>query len=352
MAAPLSGTGLLTEVCNKMVSDNMLLAGAIRQLESRLPPGWAIEGLMGRGPTDAELRFTSSEGRSRNVPVVLRRRIDPRMASQIPSSLIVVAPYLSKSVREVLKARGASYADHTGNTRVVLGEPGLFVLTTGADSNPWPDKRKLSLRGIKAGRVVRALAETRPPVGVRALAEQADTDPGYVSRLLRMLDSEAIVERTARGRVDRVHWRRLLVQWSEDAPLEGRAETTTWLAPRGLKRVLDRLGSVDFPYLLTGSAAASRVAPVAPTRLLSVYVDDPSRAGQALGLRPADAGANVILLQPEDDAIYQRPSDVDGLRRASLPMIAADLLTGPGRSPAEAEALMDWMENNDEVWRG
>ena len=309
---------------------------------------------MGRGSVDAKLRFTSSEGRSRSMPVALKRRIDPRMASQVPfeSSLIVMAPYLSKSVREVLEARGASYADQTGNARVVIDEPGLFILTAGADSNPWPDKRKLSLRGIKAGRFVRALAVKRPPVGVRELAELADTDPGYVSRLLKMLDSEAIVERTSRGQIEQVDWRRLLVQWSEDAPLEARAEATTWLAPRGLKTVLERLGAADLRYLLTGSAAASRVAPVAPTRLLSVYVEDPRRAAEALGLRRTDAGANVILLQPEDDAIYERDTEVEGLRQASLPMIAADLLTGPGRSPAEAEALMDWMETNEEAWRG
>ncbi len=350
----MSGYGLLSEVCNPMVSDNKLLDGAKRQIESRLPPGWAIESFMGRGPVDAELRFTSSEGRSRSVPVVLKRRIDPRTASQVPSepSLIVVAPYLSRSVREVLQERGASYVDQTGNTRVVLDEPGLFILTTGADSNPWPDKRKLSLRGIKAGRVVRALAVKRPPVGVRELAELADTDPGYVSRLLKMLDSEAIIDRTSRGQVEQVDWRRLLVQWSEDAPLEARAEATTWLAPRGLKSVLDRLGSVEFPYLLTGSAAASCVAPIAPTRLLSVYVDDPSRAAESLGLRRAEAGANVVLLQPEDDAIYASGTEVEGLRQASMPMIAADLLTGPGRSPAEAEALMDWMETHEEAWRG
>jgi len=337
-----------------VTSDNELLDLATRQLASRLPPGWAIESSIGRGPADAELRFTSSEGRSRSVPVALERRIDPRTASQVPSesSLLVVAPYLSKSVREVLEARGASYADHTGNTRVVIDEPGLFILTTGADANPWPDKRKLSLRGIKAGRVVRALAVERPPLGVRELAELADTDPGYVSRLLKMLDSEAIVERTSRGQADQVDWRRLLVQWSEDAPLEARAEATTWLAPRGLKSVFERLEASDLRYLLTGSAAGSRVAPVAPTRLLSVYVDDPTRAAEALGLRRTDAGANVILLQPEDDAIYERGTEVRGLRQASLPMIVADLLTGPGRSPAEAEALMAWMESNEEAWRG
>jgi hypothetical protein len=30
----------------------------------------------------------------------------------------------------------------------------------------------------------------------------------------------------------------------------------------------------------------------------------------------------------------------------------ADLLSGAGRSPAEAEALMDWMAAHEGVWRG
>ncbi len=335
-------------------SDNKLLEGATRQLERRLPPGWTIESLMERGSVGAGLRFTSSEGRSRRVPVVLKRRIDPRIARQMPteSSVLVVAPYLTKSVREALEERGTSYADQTGNIRVVIPEPGLFIFTSGADSNPWPDKRKLSLRGVKAGRVVRALALKRPPVGVRELAETADTDPGYVSRLLRMLDGEAIVERTSRGQVEQVDWRRLLVQWSQDAPIETRAAATTWLAPRGLKGLLEHLRAADLRYLLTGSAAASRIAPIAPTRLLSLYVDDPGRAADTLGLQRTDAGANIILLQPEDDAIYKQGIEVDGLRNAALPLIAADLLTGPGRSPSEAEALMDWMETNEEAWRG
>lgn len=335
-------------------SDNKIFERATHQLESRLPPGWAIEPLHGRESVDAELRFTSREGRSRAVPVEIQRRITPRRARQLPlkPALIVIAPYLSKSVREVLAERSISYADQTGNMRIVLDEPGLFILATGADTNPCPEKRQLSLRGVKAGRVVQALAASRPPLGVRELAKRADTDPGYVSRLFKMLDREAIVERTSRGQVQEVDWRRLLARWAEDSPLSNRSRATTWLAPRGLKNVQKRLADADFPYLLTGSAAASRVAPVAPTRLLSVYVDEPARAADALGLRRTDSGANVILLQPDDGAIYDRATQVEGLQQARFPLLAADLLTGPGRSPAEAEALMDWMEDNEGVWRG
>lgn len=94
------------------------------------------------------------------------------------------------------------------------------------------------------------------------------------------------------------------------------------------------------------------VAPVAPTRLASVYVEDMEGAAEALGLRAAEAGANVVLLQPEDDSLFERADDRDGLRNARLPLVVADLLSGPGRSPAEAEALMDWMAAHEEVWRG
>jgi hypothetical protein len=187
---------------------------------------------------------------------------------------------------------------------------------------------------------------------VRELAAAADTDPGYVSRLLGMLDREAIVDRTARGRVERVDWRKLLLRWSEEAPLESRTTASTWLAARGLKSLWDALRGADFPYLVTGSAAAGVIAPVAPTRLASVYVEDPEGAARSLGLRAANSGANVVLLQAEDGSLFDRAEDRAGLRTAKLPVVVADLLSGPGRSPAEAEALMDWMAVHEEVWRG
>jgi hypothetical protein len=344
---------LLHNKGNMTVSDNMLIANATRVVQERLPPGWGVE-RVGASARVPGVRITSKEGRSGELPVVALSRPDPRVARQLPKErpLLVTAPYLSRNVRDVLESEGASYADQTGNVRLVLEEPGLYIVTSGADSNPWPDERRFTLRGTKAGRVVCALARATPPIGVRELAAAAGTDPGYVSRLLGMLDREAVVDRTARGRVERVDWRKLLLRWSEEAPLESRSRATTWLAPRGLKSLWDGLRGADFPYLVTGSAAAAGIAPVAPTRLASVYVEDPEQAAKALGLRAAEAGANVVLLQPEDDSLFERANDREGVRHARLPLVVADLLSGPGRSPAEAEALMDWMAAHEEAWRG
>ncbi len=338
---------------NMASADNHLIASASRVLQERLPPGWAIERVAASSHAP-RLRISSKDGVSRELPVSVLSRPDPRTARQIPKErpLLVTAPYLSRGVREAIEDEGASYVDQTGNVRVVLDEPGLFIVTSGAESNPWPEERRFTLRGTKAGRIVCALAHARPPIGVRELATAADTDPGYVSRLLGMLDREAIVDRTGRGRVERIDWRKLLLRWSEEAPLESRTTASTWLAARGLKSLWDSLRRADIPYLVTGSAVATGIAPVAPTRLASVYVEDPESAAKVLGLRAADAGANVVLLQPEDDLLFERADERDGLRTAKLPVVVADLLSGPGRSPAEAESLMDWMAANEEVWRG
>ncbi|RLB62650.1 MAG: hypothetical protein DRI90_08615 [Deltaproteobacteria bacterium] len=343
----------LPELCNMTILDNNLLAAATRLVQERLPPGWEVErvGVSSRAP---RLRITSKEGRSGEVTVVALKRPDPRSVKLLPParSLLVTAPYLSRSVRHVLEEAGASYLDQTGNVRLVLDEPGLFISTTGAAANPWPDKRRFTLRGVKAGRVVCALVRSAPPIGVRELGAAAGTDPGYVSRLLGMLDREALVDRTSRGRVARVDWRKVLERWAEEAPLESRCSASTWLAPRGLPSLWDSLRSADFRYRVTGSAAAARIAPVAPTRLASVYVEDAEHIAGVLELRATEAAANIILLEPVDAQHFEKGDVRDRLRCAPLPLVVADLLSGPGRSPAEAEAVMDWMADHLEVWRG
>jgi hypothetical protein len=93
-----------------------------------------------------------------------------------------------------------SYFDLTGNIRLEMPTPGLYIRTQGADVNPNREERpSRSLRGAKAGRVVRALVDSASAPGVRALAERASVDPGYVSRVLTLLDREALIHARAVG---------------------------------------------------------------------------------------------------------------------------------------------------------
>lgn len=331
-------------------TDNTIVSGAVELLADRLPPGWTVRAGVS---DDRHLEVSAASGECGRIAMRVAKRLDPRGVRELEGTEgVVLTPYASPAVRAALEARGLGYADLTGNARVVLTEPGLFIRTDGAASNPWPEKRTLSLRGTKAGRVVEALVSTPLPVGVRALAGLAGTDPGYVSRLLAKLDREALIDREGRGEVAWVDWQRLLARWAEDSPLASRSERSTWIAPRGLSSVRARLVDLALPYALTGSEVASGSAPIAPTRLLSIYVEHRTAVAEALGLVEADAGVNVVLLEPEDPAVLEGRVADGGVFRSTLPRVVADLLSGPGRSPAEGEALMAWMSENPDVWRG
>jgi hypothetical protein len=124
------------------------------------------------------------------------------------------------------------------------------------------------------------------------------------------------------------------------------------LEPRGLAALTHRLASLpDLDYVVTGSLAADRVAAYAPARLATLYVRDLPAAAEALELRRTDVGANVALATGAYDVVFDRSETIDGLRVAALSQVAVDLLTGPGRNPGEATALLDWMEADESRWR-
>ncbi|MBM3218092.1 MAG: hypothetical protein FJZ38_05305 [Candidatus Rokubacteria bacterium] len=231
--------------------------------------------------------------------------------------------------------------------------PGLFIATAGAAKRPLGvGKPSRSLRGAKAARIVRALCDSSRSWGVRELAQQTRTDPGYVSRIIDLLESEALIDRGARRQPIRaVNWEGLIRRWADDYSVFEANETSSYLAPRGLQAVADTLRQSKFGYAITGSYAASKRAPITVPRLLTMYADDPARLAETVGLREADQGINVLLLRPFDPVVYERTWESEGLRYAAAPQIAVDLSSGSGREPSEAEALLAWMKDNESAWR-
>ncbi len=201
--------------------------------------------------------------------------------------------------------------------------------------------------------MVRALVDIRPPVDVRQIAKIARTDPGNVSRLLDLLEREDVVRRSPKGKILEVVWEELLRVWTRDYSLTKSNHDFTYLDPRGLDHFVKRLESLprEMEYALTGSLAAGRWAPVAPARLAAVFVRDVPAFASALALVRAETGANVLLLQPKGDFVFERTVAEGRLVYVAPSQAAADLLTGPGRGPDEAEALLDWMRKNEHVWR-
>lgn len=346
---------------NTPFRDKSIAAAVVTAVQSRLPSGWTGKLLPPRSGT-AELRLSvrrTGDGAG-TFRMEARERLEPRdiaalAAERQPSQdapVLVAATYLSPRTQERLRSLGFAYADLAGNVRLELSNPGLFIETTGAQQNPEPVTReRSSLKGAKAGRLVRALCDGLPPIGLRELARQASVDPGYASRVVDLLDREALVTRTPRGPVTSVDWRALLQRWTQEYSPWSRGRSAMYLAPRGIPAVLDRLRATKARYAVTGSWVAAEVAPVAPPRLLTVYADQAFELERTLDLRPAEAGANVALLVPFDGVVFERTAERSGVVCVALSQVAADLLTSPGRAPNEAEALMQWMGAHEDAWR-
>jgi hypothetical protein len=358
---------MLPALGNMASRDNDLVRLGVAEISRRLPPGWRIDNLpqdRTGTPFGNQISIAGPDGRRSAVRLVVKRTLDPRQAMDLtrqpqlaPSRdaalTVVISPYLSPGVRDRLSLSGFAYVDLTGNSRLVLTDPGLYLKTSGADRNPDPSERPTrSLRGPKAGRIVRTLCDLSEPPGIRQIASRTNLDAGYVSRIVALLDRETLVERGPRGRISRVDWQRLLRRWAQEAPLENRGDTTSYLEPRGLSASLGRLRSSRLRYVITGSLAASRLAPIAPPRLAILYVESIDRAAQELSLRPAETGGNVLLLLPNDEWAFEGAKEEEGLLYAAPSQVAADLLTSPGRGPAEGEELIRWMAENQEKWRG
>ena len=335
---------------------------AAKAVGQRLPLGWSA-GLRSSRAGGLALEILASDGRDAQLALRSYRRLSPRDVANVvrpsidsPEHLLVVAPFLGPRSRELLTDAGVSYVDATGNLRVTISDPAVFLEGRGDDRDPNRQPRALrSLKGAATGRVVRALCDFFPPYGVRTLAEISSTPLGTVSRVVSLLEEEALLTRDGSKQVDAVDWPALIRRWARDYGVRTSNRLLSYLEPRGLSALPPKLSTLE-RYCVTGSMASAHLA---PTRLATIYVDDADAAGNTLGLVPTEAGANVWLLEPYDEVVFDRtqaPPFGAGAPQtlvvaAAPSQVAADLLTSPGRGPREAEALIERMRENEKAWR-
>jgi hypothetical protein len=335
--------------------------GTARVLECvrrRLPPGWSATDRAGH--RERAVTFRGPDRRQTSFAIVARKAMMPRdvrvLASEGREATLVVAPYLGERTRELLAEAGISFADATGNLRIVASSPAIFLEGVGAEHDPERQVRPLhSLRGAAAGRVVRALCEFAPPFGVRTLAEISATPLGTVSRVVSLLETEALLARDEKKQVISVDWAALLKRWASDYGVGTSNVMRAHLEPRGLGALWPKLAKLP-RYAATSSVAGTGIA---PARLAMIYVDDAEAAAETLELVETEAGANVWLLQPFDDVVFERSRErilTAGDSQAMITIVSpaqavVDLMSSPGRGPQEAAALLDTMKTTVAEWQ-
>lgn len=309
------------------------------------------------------------EARSDLQPAAVRQLVPRlelmrRLIDEGDAVVLVISPWLSPRTRQVLDEHGFSYLDLTGNVSVRLKRPRVIVRTEGAQQGPAPEQRAgRSLAGDKAGTLVRALIDVRPPYRAADLADATGLGRPYVSRLLETMDRQALIKRDAKV-ITGVAWRALLEARSRTGSLLRTAHVVPMVCPQGPDRVLSQLanslGDVEAiagRVAVTGPQVAYR-APLVIGGQLMIYIE---RDGDVvveglqkpLWLAPPvrSIPPNVLLLVKPNPVVYVRREIVGDVPVPSISQLTIDCLTGNGRMPQQGEALLDWMSSHEAEWR-
>ena len=295
------------------------------------------------------------------VPVDARERLVPRMRlmGQLmgESTVLVISQWLSPRTREVLTGYGFSYLDLTGNVSFRLRRPAVLLQALGADRDPYtPSRRQRSLSGARAGRLVRLMVDVAPPYRANELAMASAVSEGWVSRVLDAMQSQALIRRDGRQIVD-VDWQGLLRERAKSVQLLKTNTVTSFVAAGGLDAVLGQLSNPEVrdAVAITGSIAAQAIVPRAVGGQLMAYVRGEARVtdrlARSLRLLPAEHNGNVLLLHPPNDVVFERSRLVGGAAHVAISQVALDCLSGNGRMPAEGEAVIEYMAEDETRWR-
>ncbi|MGW6410477.1 helix-turn-helix domain-containing protein [Streptomyces vinaceus] len=358
-----------------LIRESNLLDQGIHALSGLLGPEWQVTQRPNKSKVfDAALEV-KAEGDSTftQLLVEVTQAVPPRFVVErlVPkvellrevnhyTNLLVVAPWISSQARDLLRQNGIAYLDLTGNVDIRVPRPAIIIHTVGAERAPRSVPRESSrttLAGPKAGRLVRLLAEVRPPHRATDLHLTSGLSLPYVSRLLDTLEDQLLIRR--KGRIIReVDWGQLLRARAQETSLLSHGSYRGFLAPNGVPALLQEIPRLSMEYIdglaVTGSLAAQRFVQVAVGGQLVLYVApwlDSDDVADELGLLPVADGADVLLLTEPDPFVRTGAEFVDGVQYVALSQAALDCLAGPGRMPAEGEALLDFMGSNPKEWR-
>lgn len=267
--------------------------------------------------------------------------------------LLVLVGYMSQRTREELHNRNLSFYD-SSRSMYLRGE-NFLVAATGRDF-PAQFQRAgggtLRLDSPKVSRVVRACLAGHSG-GVREMAAEIGVDPGYVSKLLQSLASTGFLRRKHEGSI-------LNVKYSLEAEMRGELLNAWASSPRVLWRKRE-LYQVPFPepseleerltevcrsggrrHAFTLWGAANKFKELTTNPMVALYCDDAWNLKlDELKAQPADRFANLWLLTPRDEGVFQFTQEVSGLEVVHPVQLYYDLVHAPHRGKAVAEMFRE-----------
>lgn len=284
------------------------------------------------------------EGYPRDVRSAVWQLEEYRLASHQAAQVVpvVLAEHLSTGARAALRERNVAYFDASGSLYL---HHGPWLIDIERAGKPSSARRARSLFTGAREQVVHALLQSDQAwLSGQELAKSAETSTYTVSLTMQELERLEWVESQGGGRNLRRRLAepgKLLDAWGE-AWRERKESRSRWYLytphpDKLLLAITDKLhASALSGWAFTGTAAANVLAPLltgVDTAELIVPAGHADRYAQALALKPADKGSNLVLIERSGASLLFRREHPDVLSWFASPFIQyLDLLDGRGRN--------------------
>jgi hypothetical protein len=257
---------------------------------------------------------------------------------------MVAVPYMGEVGRRVCEEANVAWLDLSGNARIFA--PGIRVRVEGQPNRFKRPGRPSTAFAPKSSRITRwLLMHPNRPIIQRELAEQTGVDEGFTSRIVARLEDDDLVVRDPNGAIRPRDPDLLLDAWSEAYDFSKhrviRGHVTARSGDLLLRRVAGELVKHGGRHAATGLAAAWLFTRFAGFRIVTIYMgEDPSKPLlEDLAFRDEASGANLWLVIPDDEGVFDGAAERDGVRCVHPVQAYLDLQAHPERAGDAAREL-------------
>ena len=292
-----------------------------------------------------------SRGDTASVTAALRtfEQID------LPESVrfLLVVPYMGEVGDEHCRGADVSWVDLSGNAHIDTDS--IFVHVEGKPYKVQRPGRASNVFAPKSSRLSRYLLQhPHKTFTQRELAEATGLGDGYTSKIVRRLEEMNLVERTPNRKVGVADPNLMLEAWWETYDFSKHRIIRGTVAARQsrelMERLIEPLDELDGDFAATGLAAAWMMTRFASFRTTTFYLEQspPEDWRRSIGLREDPRGANLWLVIPNDNGVFQGADEIEGVLCVHPVQAYLDLKDHPERSEEAAESIRHEMLNWEE----
>ena len=295
-----------------------------------------------------EYKSSASVGALATAVDRLRKYAESHRGGGLP---LMVVPFMGQVGRELCEKSGVSWLDLSGNAQIAA--PGLRIRIEGRPNKYRDRGRPPNVFAPKSSRIARQLLLQPQRFQTQAeLARQTGLGDGYVSKIVRRLEQDELVDTNELGAV-RARDPNLLIDAWHDAYDFNRHRIIKGHVPARsgdelLHRVAKQLSQDNLAYAATGLTAAWLLTGFAAFRLATIYVHSaPSRTLlKEIEFLDEPKGANLWLVLPEDEGVFNGNQTQADIQCVSTVQIYLDLKGQPERAKEAAfelrRRLLNW----------